>query len=137
LTTLKKTYQFAAVVTLLFLASNILLPAGAAAVNLTCDMDKEVHNVRDCCEASETMHDNWSNDVDDCLSLSYCEQAVDGEQSNVPAILQHKITIPAVDFVNGFDITLLGDKEPEILEDHFAQQQHTLPLFLMNSVFLN
>ncbi len=100
-------------------------------------MDEEVHNVRDCCEVSETKHYNWSNEVDDCLSLSYCEQAVDGEQSDVPAILQHKIIIPAVDLANGFDISLLDDKEPEIFEDHFVQQQHTFPLFLMNSVFLN
>jgi hypothetical protein len=137
LTTLKKTYRFAAVVTLLFLSSNILLPAGAAAVNLTCDMDEQVHNVRDCCESSETKHDNWSKDVDDCLSLSYCEQAVDGEQSDVPAILQHKITIAAVDLANRFDISLLDDEEPEIFEDQFVRQQHTLPLFLLNSVFLN
>jgi hypothetical protein len=76
---LKKAYRFAAVYALLLLTSNILLPAGAAAVNLYCDMDMVAHSMHDCCDDSEMNHPQRSVDADDCLVLSFCEQVVDSE----------------------------------------------------------
>lgn len=135
--TLKKTYRFAAVFTLLLFASNVLLPAGAAAVNLYCDMDMEAHSMHVCCDGSEMNHQEQSDEADDCLMLSFCEQAVDSPQSDTPAVMQHVKSIVVAELTDEITSLPLTTDRPDIFWDESVDEFEAPPLFLMNSVFLN
>jgi len=137
LTILKKTYRIAAVFTLLLLLGNILLPAGAAAMNLHCDTNDHANTMHDCCDQSEMANHPETDNADDCMVLSFCEQAVDSEQSDIPAVLQHTKIVLAADLTDEFDIPLSDDEDSEIFKDQSVQQQYAPPIFLLNSVFLN
>ncbi|MDZ7659569.1 hypothetical protein [Fodinibius sp.] len=136
MTTLKKTYRFAAVFTLLLFLGNIVLPAGAAAMNLHCDINNHANTMHDCCDQTE-MANHSETENDDCMVLSFCEQVVNSEQSDIPAVLQHTKIVLAADLTGEFNIPLSDDDDPEIFRDQSVQQQYAPPIFLLNSVFLN
>jgi hypothetical protein len=124
------------VFTLLLLASNVLLPAGASAVNLYCDMDMEGQGMHDCCDGSEMNH-HQPDDADDCLLLSFCEQAVDSPQSDTPAVMQHVKSIVVAGLTDEIELLPLTTDRPDQFWDESVAEYHSPPLFLMNSVFLN
>ena len=134
---LKKTYRLAAVFTLLLFLGNMLLPAGAAAMNLHCDTNGHANAMHECCDQSEMANHEETANADDCLVLSFCEQVVDTEQSDVPAVLHHTKVILAANLTDKLDALLPDKEDPEIFRDRSVQQQYAAPIFLLNSVFLN
>jgi hypothetical protein len=137
LPTLKKTYRILAVFTVLLLASNVLLPAGTATVNLYCDSEMEGHSMHDCCDDSEMDHHERSDDTDDCLMLSFCEQAVDSPQPDTPAVMQHVKSIVVAELTDEIELLPFTTDRPDQFWDESVTEYHSPPLFLMNSVFLN
>lgn len=122
---------------MLFLG-NILLPAGASAMNLHCDTNAHAKAMHDCCDQSEMANHQDTSNSDDCLVLSFCEQVVDSQSSDVPAVLQHIKVVLSANVTDKLDATALtDDQSPESFRDRSVHQQYTAPIFLLNSVFLN
>lgn len=134
MTTLEKTYRFAAILTLLLFAGNLLLPAGTAAMSLHCEMDRSAHSMHECCDGLEVNHKKAS--ADDCEVMSFCEQEVQSDQSEIPAVVQSNGSA-AVDLSTEIDILPDEPTSTNVLKDETSDSKNTPPLFLLNSVFLN
>ncbi len=128
-------------VTLLLFAGNLLVPAGAAAMSLHCDMDMAAHSAHDCCEDSEMDHHNKSDvteNTDDCMQLSFCEQVISSKQSDIPAIVQlGKSVVIAANFSHQTEWLSDETDTPNFAAEQSTDNYESPPLFLMNSVFLN
>ncbi|MEL7832706.1 hypothetical protein [Fodinibius sp. Rm-B-1B1-1] len=137
MTTLKKTYRFAAAITVLLFIGNLVIPAGTAAFTLHCDMDMSIHSTQNCCEGSEMNRQYQSNNVDECILVTFCEQTVTTEQADVPAVIQHVNVVIAADLSG--EVELLNNKPnyPHPVRDQVVDHNQSPPLFLLNSVFLN
>ena len=90
-----------------------------------------------CCDGSEMDHQEQSDEVDDCLMLSFCEQAVDSPHSDMPAVMQHVKSVVVAEFSGEITIFPLTIDRPDVFWDDSVVESEAPPLFLMNSVFLN
>lgn len=133
MTTLKETYRLAALFTLLLLSVTLMVPTGTAAFSLHCDSDTAVHSMHDCCE---DYHEK-SEAFEDCVMLSFCEQTVNSSQPDTPAIVQLSKSVVAVPITDANDVLSDQNDQPSLFRSESASTYDSLPLFLLNSAFLN
>lgn len=140
---LKKTYSFLSAVVLFLFLNSLILPAGLSAVSLYCNMNMEMgvgHDEAQTCfgvHSAETHGDMFSSDKEACLYHQICTEVVSLQKYETEAVTQLYKSVAA----------LLGyiEDTPQIFDSHevrvFAAESteaySSLPIFLLNSVFLN
>lgn len=139
--TIHKTYRFAAAITLILFASNILVPVVVSATSLHCDMEmaKNKHSHHACCvnTGNENHHRETENTDESCPTLSFCANSIDESQSDQPALLQASKIVIAADFIEELTFLVADSDHPKKFNNDPVSAGYSPPIFLLNSVFLN
>ena len=134
---LKKTYHIVAALTLILFVSTIVLPAGLAAASLDCNMEMS-HDVPVCCNNTDmNNHQEKKKNTQKCQQQTFCEQAIDSSPSKIPAVTQSTKIVIAAELLEELTTVERDNSHPPAIKDESASLHYHLPIFLLNSTFLN